>query len=90
MESTPAQYLWRVLGLAKLEWPLLTLAMCTTIITSAASLFVPHFQGAAFDAAIARDAVAFDSRVSALLAAGGGGGVFRRSPRVLFVNGAAA
>ena len=84
LESTPAQYLWRVLGLAKLEWPLLTLAMCTTIITSAASLFVPHFQGAAFDAAIARDAVAFDSRVSALLAASAAVAAFSAFKRACF------
>ena len=84
LESTPAQYLWRVLGLAKLEWPLLTLAMCTTIITSAATLFVPHFQGAAFDAAIARDAVAFNSRVSALLAASAAVAAFSAFKRACF------
>jgi len=84
LEGTPAQYLWRVLGLAKLEWALLTLAICTTIVTSAAALFVPHFQGAAFDAAIARDAAAFDSHVSALLAASAAVAAFSAFKRACF------
>ena len=84
LESTPAQYLWRVMGLAKMEWALLTLAMATTVVTSAAALFVPHFQGAAFDAAIARDAAAFDENVSALLAASAGVAVFSAFKRACF------
>ena len=48
------------MALAKLEWPLLTLAIVTTLVTSAAALFVPHFQGAAFDAAISLDRDAFN------------------------------
>ena len=84
LEGTPAQYLWRVLGLAKLEWALLTLAILTTVVTSAASLFVPHFQGAAFDAAIARDAAAFDAKVSALLFASAAVAVFSAFKRACF------
>ena len=84
LERTPAEYLWRVMALAKLEWPLLTLAIVTTLVTSAAALFVPHFQGAAFDAAIARDAVAFDENVSALLAASAGVAVFSAFKRACF------
>jgi ABC-type multidrug transport system fused ATPase/permease subunit len=67
-EKTPAEYLSRVMGLAKLEWQLLTLAIITTLITSGAALFVPHFQGSAFDAAISLDADLFNRQASLLLA----------------------
>mmetsp|Transcript_19604 Transcript_19604/g.49066 ORF Transcript_19604/g.49066 Transcript_19604/m.49066 type:complete len:735 (+) Transcript_19604:347-2551(+) len=66
-EKTPAEYLWRVMLLAKLEWQLLSLAVLTTLITSSAALFIPHFQGSAFDAAIARDPDLFNRTAFMLL-----------------------
>jgi len=68
VEGTPAQYLWRVMGLARLEWGLLTVALLTTIVTSACALFVPRFQGAAFDAAIERNRESFDEKAFLLAA----------------------
>ena len=38
-ERTPSEYLWRVMGLAKLEWQLLTLAILTTVVTSTAGAY---------------------------------------------------
>jgi ATP-binding cassette subfamily B protein len=84
LERTPAEYLWRVMALAKLEWPLLTLAIVTTLVTSAAALFVPHFQGAAFDAAISLDRDAFNARAAALLASSVGVSVFSAFKRACF------
>ena len=83
-ERTPAEYLWRVMGLAKLEWQLLTLAIATTFITSAAALFVPHFQGAAFDAAISLDKAAFNRQASLLLASSAGVALFAACKRACF------
>ena len=83
-ERTPAEYLWRVLALAKLEWQLLTLAILTTLVTSAAALFVPHFQGAAFDAAIAADRRTFDETLAKLLIASVGVSTFSAFKRACF------
>ncbi len=75
-ERTPAEYLWRVLGLAKLEWQLLACAIGLTLVTSVAALFVPHFQGAAIDAAIASDKEKFHRRAALLLASSMGVALF--------------
>ena len=83
-ERTPAEYLWRVMALAKLEWQLITLAICTTLVTSAAALFVPHFQGAAFDAAIAVDKERFNRTALALLISSAGVSVFSAFKGVCF------
>ena len=71
-ERTPAEYLWRVMALAKLEWQLIALAICTTFVTSAAALFVPHFQGGAIDAAIAVDKEMFNRTALMLLISSAG------------------
>ena len=83
-ERTPAEYLWRVLGLAKLEWPLLTLAIITTLVTSAAALFVPHFQGAAFDAAISLNSTLFNRQATLLLVSSMGVSLFSAFKRACF------
>ncbi len=48
IDGTPKDYLWRVMDLAKLEWQLLTVAIVTTVVTSAAALFVPKVRPWAF------------------------------------------
>ena len=73
-----------MLALAKLEWQLLTLAILTTLVTSAAALFVPHFQGAAFDAAIAADRRTFDETLAKLLIASVGVSTFSAFKRACF------
>ena len=72
------------MALAKLEWQLITLAICTTLVTSAAALFVPHFQGAAFDAAIAVDKERFNRTALALLISSAGVSVFSAFKGVCF------
>lgn len=83
-ERTPAEYLWRVMGLAKLEWQLLTLAIVTTLVTSAAALFVPHFQGSAFDAAISLDSALFNRQATLLLISSMGVALFSAFKRACF------
>ena len=84
IEGTPKDYLWRVMGLAKLEWQLLTLAITTTVITSCAALFIPKFQGAAFDAAIESDEQKFNEFVTLLLLSSIGVAVFSSFKRACF------
>lgn len=84
IEGTPKDYLWRVMGLAKLEWQLLTVAIVTTVVTSAAALFVPKFQGAAFDAAISGDSESFNKTAAALLIASVSVAVFSAVKRACF------
>ena len=83
-ERTPAEYLWRVMALAKLEWQLIALAICTTFVTSAAALFVPHFQGAAIDAAIAVDKERFNRTALMLLISSAGVSLFSAFKGVCF------
>ena len=83
-ERTPGEDLWRVMALAKLEWQLIALAICTTLVTSAAALFVPHFQGAAIDAAIAVDKEQFNRTALMLLISSAGVSLFSAFKGVCF------